>query len=62
VEAHAACEENPFWCRTTGEKGREEKRSKKEERPWKLPRPLLLSTLARRDRSGSLDLRASVPP
>jgi hypothetical protein len=26
VEAHAACEENPFWCRTTGEKGREEKR------------------------------------
>jgi hypothetical protein len=41
VEAHAACEENPFWCRTTGEKGREEKRSKKEERPWKLPRPLL---------------------
>jgi hypothetical protein len=43
-------------------KRREEKRSKKEERPWKLPRPLLLSTLARRDRSGSLDLRASVPP
>jgi hypothetical protein len=32
VEAHAACEENPFWCRTTEEKGREEKRREEKQK------------------------------